>query len=70
MSHRVEPICRDGPLQQYSAERHDQAHKKNLKDSWNSSNHDLFYLLQVITFQRCNLCFGIRELNLQALAQR
>jgi hypothetical protein len=42
----------------------------NLKDSWNASNHNLNYLPQVITFQRCILCFEIRELNLQAPAQR
>jgi hypothetical protein len=57
-------------LQQYSAERHEQAHKTNLKNSWNASNHNLNYLPQVITFQRCILCFEVRELNLQALAQR
>jgi len=57
-------------LQQYSAERHEQAHKTNPKDGWNASNHNLNYLPQVITFQRRILCFEIRELNLQALAQR
>jgi len=57
-------------LLQYSAERHEQAHKTNLKDGWNASNHNLNYLPQVITFQRRILCFEIRELNLQALAQR
>jgi hypothetical protein len=56
-------------LQQYSAERHEQAPQTNLKDSRNASNHDLTYLPQVITFQRRILCFEIRELNLQALAQ-
>jgi hypothetical protein len=56
-------------LQQSSAERHDQPHKTNLKDSWNASNHNLNYLLQVITFQRRIRCFEVRELNLQALAQ-
>jgi len=70
MSHWVEQIRRYGALQQYSAERHEQAHKTNLKDSWNASNHNLNYLPQVITFQRGILCFEIRELNLQALAQR
>ena len=70
MSHWVEHIRRYGALQQYSAERHEQAHKPNLKDSWNASNHNLNYLLQVITFQRRILCFEIRELNLQVLAQR
>jgi len=57
-------------LQQYFAERHEQAHKTTLKDSWNASNHNLNYLPQVITFQRRILCFEIRELNLQTLAQR
>jgi hypothetical protein len=42
----------------------------NLKDGWNASNHNLNYLPQVIAFQRHILCFEIRELNLQALAQR
>jgi len=56
-------------LQQYSAERHEQAHNTNLKDSWNTSNHNLNYLPQVITFQRRILCFKVRELNLQSLAQ-
>jgi hypothetical protein len=41
----------------------------NLKDSWNASNYNLNYLPQVITFQRRILCFEIRVLNLQALAQ-
>jgi len=66
----VEQIRRYGALQQYSAERHEQAHKTNLKDGWNASNHNLNYLPQVITFQRRVLCFEIRELNLQAHAQR
>jgi hypothetical protein len=48
MSHWVEQIGRYGTLQQYSAERHEQAHKTNLKDSWNASNHNLNYLPQVI----------------------
>jgi len=70
MSHWVEQIRRYGALQQYFAERHEQVHKTNLKDGWNSSNHNLNYLPQVITFQRRFLCFEVRELNLQALAQR
>ena len=70
MSHWAEQVRRYGALQQYSAERHEQAHKTNLKDGWNASNHNLNYLPQVITFQRRILCFEIRELNLQALAQR
>ena len=51
MSHWVEQICQFGVLQQYSSERHQQAHKTNLNDGWNASNHNLNYLLQVITFQ-------------------
>jgi hypothetical protein len=70
MSHWAEQVCRYGALQQYSAARHEQAHKTNLKDGWNASNHNLHYVPQVITFQRRILCFEIRELNLQALAQR
>jgi hypothetical protein len=69
MSHWAEQVRRYGALQQYSAERHEQAHKTNPKDGWNASNHNLNYLPQVITFQRCILCFEIRKLNLQALAQ-
>jgi hypothetical protein len=56
-------------LQQYSAKSHEQAHKTNLKDGWNVSNYNLNYQPQVITVQRCILCFDIRELNLEALAQ-
>jgi hypothetical protein len=70
MSHWVEQILRYGALPHYSAERHEQAHKTNLKDGWNASNHNLNYLPQVITFQRRILCFEITELNLQAPAQR
>jgi len=70
MSHLVEQIRRYGALQQYSAERHERANKTNLKDGWNSSNHNRNSLPQVITFQRRILCFEIREPNLQALAQR
>ena len=70
MSHWVKQIRRYGALQQYSAERHEQVHKTNLKDGWNASIHNLNYLLQVITFQHRILCLEIRELNLQALVQR
>jgi hypothetical protein len=69
ISHWVEQIPQYGALQQYSAERHEKAHRMNLKDSWNASNHNLNYLPQVITFQRRILCFEIRELNHHALAQ-
>jgi hypothetical protein len=68
--HWVEPIRRYGALQQDSAERQEQAHKTNLKDGWNASNHNLNYMPQVITFQYRILCFEIRELNLQALTHR
>jgi len=70
MSHWAKHVRRYGSLQQYSAERHEQAHKTNLKDGWNASNHNLNYLPQVITFQHRIRCFEIRELNLQALTQR
>jgi hypothetical protein len=69
MSHWAEQICRYRALQQYSAQRHTQAHKTNLKDSWNASNHNLNYVPQVITIQRRILCVELRELNLEALAQ-
>jgi hypothetical protein len=69
MSHWAEQVRQYGTLQQYSAERHEQAHKTNLKDGWNASNHNLNYLPQVITFQRRILCFELRELNRQALPQ-
>jgi hypothetical protein len=70
MSHWAQQICQYGALQQYSAEKHDQAHNTKLTDSWNTSNHNLNYRPQVITILRRILCFEIRELNLQALAQR
>jgi len=38
MSHWAEQIRRYRALQQYFAERHEQAHKTNLKDGWNASN--------------------------------
>jgi hypothetical protein len=70
MSHFAAQIRLYGSLPQWSAEAHEQAHKANLKDGWNASNHNLNYLPQVITFQRRILCFGIRELNILALARR
>jgi hypothetical protein len=70
MSHWVKQIRRYRAFQQHSTERHEQAHKTNLKDSRNASNHNLNYLPQVITFHRRILCFEVRELNLQALVQR
>jgi hypothetical protein len=57
MSHWVEQIRRYGSLQQYCAERYEQAHQTNLKDSWNASNHNFNYLPQVIIFQCRILCF-------------
>jgi len=70
MSHWLEQMCQCGALQQYSAKRHEQAHKTSPKDGWNASNHNLTYLPQVITCQRRIVCFEIRVLNIQALAQR
>jgi hypothetical protein len=69
MSHWVEQLPQYGALQQYSAERHEDAHQKNLNDGWNASNHNLGCLLQGLTFLRCIRYFKIRELNLQAIAQ-
>jgi len=40
----------------------------NLNEGWNASNHNVNYLLQVITFQQCILSIEIRELDLPALA--
>jgi len=70
MSHWVKQISRYGALQEYSSLSHELAHQPNLQQCWNACNHDLNYMLQVITFQRCILCFEITELNLPALAQR
>jgi hypothetical protein len=69
MSDWAEQIRRHRALQQYSAERHNQARKTNLKDGWNDSNHNLNYLPEVFTIQRRILSFEMSELNLQALAQ-
>jgi hypothetical protein len=69
MSHWAEHIRRYGALQQYSAERHEQAHKTNLKEGWNTSHHNLNYLPQGITFQHSIPCFEIKGFHLQALAQ-
>jgi hypothetical protein len=67
MCHWVEQICRYRALQQYSAERHEYAHKTILKDGWNASNHNLNYLPQDITFHHPILCIRIREFKLRAL---
>jgi len=70
MSHWAKPSRWYWALQQRYVQRHEQAHITNLKDGWNAPNHNINYLLQVITFQRCIICFKIREPNLQALVQR
>jgi len=69
-SHWVDQIRRYGALQLYSAERHGQAHKTNLEDCWNASNHNLHNLPQVFTFQRRIFHFEIKVLNPHALALR
>jgi hypothetical protein len=69
LSHWAEQVRRYGGLQQYPPERHERAHKTNLKDGWNASNHNLNYLPQVITFQSRFLGFEIRQLNVQGLVQ-
>jgi len=69
MSHWVRQIRCYRAMQPCSAERHDQAHKTNLKDGWNTSKPNLNYLPQVMTYQRRTLRFEISELNLQAPAQ-
>jgi hypothetical protein len=66
----VDHIRRYDSLQQYSAVRHKQAGYTNLNDGWNDSNQNLNYLPQVISCQCRILYFEMRELNLQALAQR
>ena len=70
MSHWGEQIRRYGALQQYSSDTHEHPHKTNHKNSWNTSNHNLNNQAQGITCPRRIRCFEIRELNLQALAQR
>jgi hypothetical protein len=67
MSHLVIDFRSYGALQQDYAERHEHAHQTNLKNGWNASNHNLNYLLQVITFQLRVLCFVIREIKFSAL---
>jgi len=70
ISHWVEQIRGYGALQRYSAEIYEQVHNTNLKDGWSAYNHNLSSLPQVINFPHRILHFKIRELNLQALAQR
>jgi len=69
MSPWVKQILPYRALRLYHAERQERAHETNLKDGWNAFNHNLNYLPHVITFQHRILCFEIRELNPQALAQ-
>jgi len=57
MSHAVDQIRRYRALQLYSAERQEQAHRPNLMDGWNTSNLNVNYLPQGITFQGRILCF-------------
>ena len=64
MFHSVEQIRRDGALQQYSASRHEHALKTNLKYCWNTSNHNLHFLPEVIIFLPYIVCVEIRNLNL------
>jgi hypothetical protein len=59
-SHRAELIRWYQAWQLYSGERHEAVHKTSLKDGWSASNHNLNYLLQVITFQRHIRNFEIR----------
>ena len=70
MSHWVEQIHRYGSFRQYSPEGHEQRHKTNLMDDRTASDHILNNPPQVLTIQCCILCFAIRVLNLEALAQR
>jgi len=67
MSQWVEQIRWYGAIQSYSAERHEPAHITYLTDGWNAPNHNMNHLPQVFTLQRRILCFGIRELTLQAV---
>ena len=69
VSHWVKQICQYWAFQSYSAERHEQALKMNLKDSWNACNHKLPYLPHTITLEHHIHCFEIRELNLQVVTQ-
>ena len=70
MSHWVEQILQYRALQQSSTERHEQAHKMNLTDGGNASNHNLNYLQHVITFQRRIHFIEISKVNLETLAHR
>ena len=69
MSNGVDQIGRDGAVSQYSADSHKQANKTTIMDGWNASNHNFNYLPQVFTFHCHILCFGIRELSLQAVTK-
>jgi len=50
MSHWADQICQYRAFQQYSALRHEQAQRTNLKDGWNASNRNLNYLPQAMSF--------------------
>jgi hypothetical protein len=69
MSYWVNQICRYRVLQQYSAERHEQAHQMNIKDGWNTPTNNLNNLPKVIRSQLSFLCLDIREINLQTLTE-
>jgi hypothetical protein len=69
ISHWVERIRRYGSFQQTCVQSHDEAHNTNLKNGWNSTNHNLNFLRHLTTFQHRILCIDIRELNLQVLSQ-
>jgi hypothetical protein len=56
LHHWVQQICRYGALQQYFAERHEQAHKTNFKAGWITANHNVNYLPPRITFH-CRMIF-------------
>ena len=67
LSHFTEQIRLYGSLPQWSAETHEHAHRANMKDGWNASNHNLDYLPQIFAFHRRVLCFEIRSLNLRSV---
>ena len=49
--------------------RHEEVHKTNLKEGWNTSNHNFNYLPHVITSQSRIPSFLMRLHNLQAISQ-
>lgn len=64
MSLWVEQIRRYRAVQQYSATKHEQGHKVNLKAGWNTSSHNHNHLSDVINFQHCIPC-SISKLSLR-----